>query len=75
MTPAFLSCTSTRQKENRIVYERPTVPDPYEEGGVGLVKYNPDTDEVRMPLWYWKKLVRYIIDAEAALDEIDAQNQ
>lgn len=44
--------------------EPPKVPDPLREDGTSVVTYNEDTDTVAMPLWYWKKLVRYIIDTQ-----------
>lgn len=76
LTLACSSCMSTRQKRNEpIVYERPDVPDPYDQEGWPLVIYNEATDQVSTPLFFWKKLMRYVIDAESAFDTIDEQNK
>lgn len=41
------------------------IPDPIKEDGTSCVTFHEDEaedDQVHMPLWYWKKIVRYIID-------------
>lgn len=56
LTLALISCTSLPRESE------PQVPDPIAEDGTILVTYDPETETVSMPLWYWKKIVRYIID-------------
>lgn len=59
MTLALTSCTTCQKKESDT---SAGVPDPIGPDGVSVVVYDQETDQVSMPLWYWKKLVRYIID-------------
>ena len=49
------------------VIDWPTFPDP-----AGVVKYSLTTDTVVMPLDYWLAVTRYVIDAEAGIDVIEA---
>jgi hypothetical protein len=56
-TILLISCT-TSPKNSAVV------PDPFQEDGTPIVSYDKEADEVRMPLWYWKKIVRYIVDAK-----------
>ena len=64
LTLASISCASLRQKETpqraslELVF--PAFPDP-EENGESAVTYNAETDEVIMPLWYFKKITRYAV--------------
>ncbi len=39
-------------------------PEPKDEKGNIVVKYDEATDTVSMPLWYWKKIVRFAVDAK-----------
>lgn len=62
--PALISCTTLPQVEK----PKLDVPDPI-VNNESVVYYVPDKDEVAMPSWYWKKVVRYIIDSQALLSE------
>jgi hypothetical protein len=53
----LISCTTLQVKNSAIV------PDPI-VNDESVVLYNAETDEVTMPLWYWKKIVRFIIDSQ-----------
>lgn len=37
-------------------------PSPFDENGNSIVDYNPETDKVTMPLWYWTKIVEFALD-------------
>lgn len=39
-------------------------PEPYDTKGVLIVTYDDETGLVSMPLWYWKKIVRFAVDAK-----------
>ena len=54
------SCKTVEYVEYPI--ELPTVPDPYVDG-VAVVILEGET--VSMPIWYYKKIVRYFIDTQA----------
>lgn len=69
-----MSCATKALPESRPL-ERPEVPAPYNVNGELCVSYNPDTDRVSMAFFYWKKVLRYIIDAEAALDIAESRIQ
>jgi len=56
LTLLLMSCASIPSNSG-------VVPNPYVEG-VSVVEYDVDTGKVSMPLWYWKKLVRYIVDTQ-----------
>ena len=53
-----VSCMTSQKTSNTAV-----VPDPI-VNGESVVVYDESTDTVSMPLWYWKKIVRYIIDTQ-----------
>lgn len=56
LTLLLNSCTSIPKSNDGIV------PDPIIDG-VSVVTYDEVTDTVTMPFWYWKKIVRYVIDS------------
>lgn len=62
------SCATAKKAANSGCFERPEVPDFYDENDLPLISYRDDSDRVYMPLYIWKRTVRYIIEAEAALD-------
>lgn len=67
------SCITCHKKnETPKLYWTP-VPDPIYNGD-NVVVYLPDTDEVKMPYWYWNKLTEYIIDTEANKELLDVNN-
>ena len=57
---ALMSCR-TLKNETSVVGE---FPEPYDINGVLIVIYDDDTGLVSMPLWYWKKIVRFAVDAK-----------
>ena len=59
LTLLLLSCTTTKQPEIKTAV---VFPDPVQSDGTCVVKYDASTDTVSMPLWYWKKIVRYAVD-------------
>ena len=42
---------------------------PYDTEGNLIVTYDVNTDKVSMPLWYWKKIVRYAVDVQGVEEE------
>ena len=72
LIPAFLSCTTTPKKSesNTSNITFPTFPDPIDSNGASVVTYDDKTQTVSMPLWYWKKITRYSIDTEYAIDAL-----
>ena len=68
LTTPLLSCRSLPEREN--IINRPIVPDSV-SNGVSVVSFDENTDMVSMPLWYWKKIVRYIASSEAAFDTLE----
>ncbi len=55
LTLVLTSCTTL--PKNNVKAE---IPDPIVDGE-SVVKYDLTTDSVTMPLWYWKKVVRYMV--------------
>lgn len=53
-----VSCITSQKTSSTTV-----VPDPI-VNGESVVVYDESTNTVSMPLWYWKKIVRYIIDTQ-----------
>ena len=66
-------CTSTRKRSGDVPYV--VVPDPIQKDGTSAVIFDAETDTVSMPLWYWRKIVNYIIDTQAALKSAGAEKQ
>lgn len=76
MTTASLpltSCATTKKQPESRPFERPDVPDLYDIDGKLCVAYQLDRDQVVMTSLIWKRISRYIIDAEAALDIAEAR--
>ena len=63
LTLQLTSCQSSK------VSEAPQFPDPYDTEGNLIVTYDVNTDKVSMPLWYWKKIVRYAVDVQGVKEE------
>lgn len=59
LTPALMSCQSLKNSSAPGDF-----PEPKDENGNIVVKYDEATDTVSMPLWYWKKIVRFAVDAK-----------
>lgn len=57
---ALTSCR-TLKNEISVIGE---FPEPYDTEGVLVVTYDDETGLVSMPLWYWKKIVRFAVDAK-----------
>lgn len=53
-----VSCITSQKTSSTAVVLDPIV------NGESVVVYDESTDTVSMPLWYWKKIVRYIIDTQ-----------
>ena len=70
LTILFLSCRSLPEAHSAIV--RPTVPNPL-VNGESVVTFDDASECVSMPLWYWKKIVRYIAGTEAAFDTLECR--
>ena len=68
LTILSMSCRSLPEPTSAIA--RPTVPSPI-VNGESVAAYDDATDRVSVPLWYWKKLIRYIAGAEAAFDTLE----
>ena len=57
----LISCQSLEIESEKNI---PEFPQPYNDKGVLVVEYISDIDKVTMPLWYWKKIVRFAIDVK-----------
>lgn len=64
LTLLLTSCQSSKIKS-----EAPEFPQPYDTEGNLIVAYDVTTDKVSMPLWYWKKIVRYAVDVQGVEEE------
>lgn len=53
----LLTCCTTTQKIEA------DVPDPI-VNNESVVKYDEETDEVKMPFWYWKQICEFIIEVK-----------
>ena len=59
LMPLLMSCQSLKTDSNVVKF-----PPPYDSEGNQIVTYNADADMVSMPLWYWKKIVRFAVDVK-----------
>lgn len=59
------SCQTLKKQKS----EAPEFPQPYDAEGNLIVTYDVTTDKVSMPLWYWKKIVRYAVDVQGVEEE------
>gem|GEM_PF-1858048 len=73
LTSALTCCTSTQKRSGDVPYV--VVPDPIQKDGISAVIFDAETETVSMPLWYWRKIVNYIIDTQAALKIAGAEKQ
>ena len=73
LAPVLTCCTSTRKTSGSVPYV--TVPDPIQKDGTSAVVLDAATDTVSMPMWYWWKIVNYIIDTQAVLKIAGAEKQ
>lgn len=46
-------------------------PVPTNANGELVLKYDPETDNITMPYWYWQKVFDYIADTQAFMVEMD----
>lgn len=46
-----------------------------QKDGTSAVILDEETETVSMPMWYWRKIVNYIIDTQAALKIAGAEKQ
>lgn len=61
ITIPLLSCQTLQKSVN---LEWTQFPDPINENGEYIVTFDKETESVKMPLWYWKKITKYVIDTE-----------
>lgn len=60
LTIALTSCRTLKNEISTVG----DFPEPYDTEGVLIVTYDDKTELVSMPLWYWKKIVRFAVDAK-----------
>lgn len=65
LTLLLTSCQTLKKQKS----EAPEFPQPYDTEGNLIVTYDVTTDKVSMPLWYWKKIVRYAVDVQGVEEE------
>lgn len=65
LTLQLTSCQSSKKQKSEV----PEFPQPYDTEGNLIVTYDVTTDKVSMPLWYWKKIVRYAVDVQGVEEE------
>ena len=65
LTLLLTSCQTLKKQKS----EAPEFPQPYDTEGNLIVTYDVTTDIVSMPLWYWKKIVRYAVDVQGVEEE------
>ena len=65
LTLLLTSCQTLKKQKS----EAPEFPQPYDTEGNLIVIYDVTTDKVSMPLWYWKKVVRYAVDVQGVEEE------
>ena len=62
LMPVLTCCQSLKNKGGAALLGE--FPEPKDENGNIIVFYDEETDTVSMPLWYWKKIVRFAVDAK-----------
>lgn len=65
LTLQLTSCQTLKKQKSEV----PEFPQPYDTEGNLIVTYDVTTDKVSMPLWYWKKIVRYAVDVQGVEEE------
>lgn len=65
LTLLLTSCQTLKKQKS----EASEFPQPYDTEGNLIVTYDVTTDKVSMPLWYWKKIVRYAVDVQGVEEE------
>ena len=65
LTLLLTSCQTLKKQKS----EAPEFPQPYDTEGNLIVTYDVTTDKISMPLWYWKKIVRYAVDVQGVEEE------
>lgn len=63
LTPALISCKTTPKAETQKIQIEAEFPNPYDENGNPIVTFETD-GSVKMPLWYWLRIIDYTIDVE-----------
>lgn len=63
MAPILMLLLTSCQS-SKVESKAPQFPEPYDTEGNLIVSYDVTTDIVSMPLWYWKKIVRYAVDVQ-----------
>lgn len=65
LIPALNSCkTLPKETQQTPIQIETQFPSPFDENGQSIVTYNPETDIVTMPLWYWTKIVEFALDVK-----------
>lgn len=65
-----LTSCRTVPKESSLNWS--SFPSPYDAEGVAVVTYN-DNDTVTMPMWYWRKIVNYVVDTETNIKILESK--
>lgn len=65
LTLLLTSCQTLKKQKS----EAPEFPQLYDTEGNLIVTYDVTTDKVSIPLWYWKKIVRYAVDVQGVEEE------
>lgn len=58
------SCATTKSTAIDVPF-----PSPFADDGSLIIMYEADAKVVVMPLWYWKKIIRYGIDTGGITEE------
>lgn len=51
-----------------IILSFPVFPDPIDSSGQSIVSFDSQEDTVNMPLWFWQKIVLYVL----SVDEVES---
>lgn len=74
LTTLSLSCKSCTKKgrigSNNLYF--PVFPDPIDEEGNAIPKYDKTTNSVVIPYSYWKMIIEYAAQTEAAVQALEA---
>lgn len=74
MTILSTSCKSCTKKANPGLNSLyfPPFPSPIDEDGNAIPEYEKETDSVKVPYSYWKKIIEYAANTEAAVQALEA---
>lgn len=66
LTLCLVSCVCTQTAKTQPI-PKIEPPLPVDEQGKTVWQYDPETDSVILPFWYWQKVFDYIADTQAIL--------